>query len=199
MSAPVTPDNRPVHFVGIAGAGMSALAELYVRRGVTVSGCDTTALASADLERLGVHVMHGHDASHVSGAQEVIVTSAVPKDHPELQRARELGIPVTRRAEALGRAVARGVLVGIAGTHGKTSTTFPTHPQAADTPTMADAVQEDARKGSATTSTFTRRAPTTKESSTKKKAGTRARTLSFKRIWNSYATLPTLQATMRLS
>ncbi|HZK79272.1 MAG TPA: Mur ligase domain-containing protein, partial [Gemmatimonadaceae bacterium] len=66
---------------------MSALAELYLRRGYVVTGCDTATAASADLERLGVHVMHGHDASHVAGAREVVVTSAVPRDHPELQRA----------------------------------------------------------------------------------------------------------------
>src|SRR5512140_1762602 len=126
MSDPTTPDTRPVHFVGIAGAGMSALAELYLRRGYAVTGCDTTTAASADLEALGVHVLHGHDASHVERASEVVVTSAVRKDHPELLRARELGIPVTRRAEALGRAVSGGELVGIAGTHGKTTTTVMT-------------------------------------------------------------------------
>ena len=105
---------------------MSALAELYLRRGYTVTGCDTTAAASADLERLGVHVAHGHDASHVAGAGEVVYTSAVPKDHPELQRARELGIPVIRRAEALGKAVSGGELIGVSGTHGKTTTTVMT-------------------------------------------------------------------------
>jgi UDP-N-acetylmuramate--alanine ligase len=116
----------PVHFMGIAGAGMSALAELYVRRGITVSGCDTTTSATADLERLGIRVMHGHDPEHVEGASEIVVTSAVRKDHPELQRARDLGIPVTRRAEALGKAVSVGKLVGVAGTHGKTTTTVMT-------------------------------------------------------------------------
>lgn len=126
MSDQSAPDSRPVHFVGIAGAGMSALAELYVRRGYVVTGCDAASATSSDLEHLGIHVLHGHDASHVVGAQEVIVTSAVPKDHRELQRARELGITVTRRAEALGRAVSGGELVGIAGTHGKTTTTVMT-------------------------------------------------------------------------
>ena len=116
----------PIHFVGIAGAGMSALAELFVRRGFAVTGCDTTTAAAADLERLGIHVLHGHDPSHVENASEVIVTSAVKRDHPELERARELGITVTRRAEALGRAVSTGQLVGIAGTHGKTTTTVMT-------------------------------------------------------------------------
>ena len=119
-------DNRPIHFIGIAGAGMSALAELFVRRGYTVTGCDTSIAGAADLERLGIVVTEGHDPSHVAGAKEIIVTSAMRKDHPELLRARELGIPVTRRAEALGRAVSVGKLVGIAGTHGKTTTTVMT-------------------------------------------------------------------------
>jgi len=119
-------DRRPVHFVGIAGAGMSALAELYVRRGHTVTGCDTNVAGAADLAGLGVRMSEGHDPSHVDGAAEVVVTSAVKKDHPELQRARELGIPVTRRAEALGRAVSGGELVAVAGTHGKTTTTVMT-------------------------------------------------------------------------
>ncbi|HEX6575396.1 MAG TPA: Mur ligase domain-containing protein, partial [Gemmatimonadaceae bacterium] len=118
--------NGPIHFVGIAGAGMSALAELFVRRGIQVTGCDTTTAAARDLERLGIQVMHGHDPSHVENASEIIVTSAVRRDHPELERARELGIPVTRRAEALGRAVSVGQLIGVAGTHGKTTTTVMT-------------------------------------------------------------------------
>jgi UDP-N-acetylmuramate--alanine ligase len=119
-------DTRPIHFVGISGAGMSGLAELFVRRGMTVTGCDSNPSNAPDLERLGIHVIEGHDPSHVEGAAEIIVTSAMKKDHPELQRARELGIPVTRRAEALGRAVSIGQLVGIAGTHGKTTTTVMT-------------------------------------------------------------------------
>lgn len=119
-------EKRPVHFVGIAGAGMSGLAELFVRRGIVVTGCDSNPANAADLERLGIDVQTGHDPSHVDGAAEVIVTSAMKKDHPELARARALGIPVIRRAEALGRAVSVGQLVGIAGTHGKTTTTVMT-------------------------------------------------------------------------
>src|SRR5213078_2496897 len=94
-------DPRPVHFVGIAGAGMSALAELFVRRGVTVTGCDANPADTDDLRRLGITV-GPHDPTHVTGARALVVTSAMPKDHPELQRARELGLPVVRRAEALG-------------------------------------------------------------------------------------------------
>lgn len=121
-----TTDPRPIHFMGIAGAGMSALAELCVRRGVTVTGCDASASVVDDLRRLGIVVVEGHDASHVDGVRAVVVTSAVPKDHPELQRARECGIPVIRRAEALGEAVSGGDVIGIAGTHGKTTTTVMT-------------------------------------------------------------------------
>lgn len=119
-------DPRPVHFVGIAGAGMRALAELLARRGVRVTGCDANPSATDDLEELGIEVLAGHDPDHVIGARELVVTSAMPKDHPELARARELGIPITRRAEALGQAVAGGKLIGIAGTHGKTTTTVMT-------------------------------------------------------------------------
>ncbi len=126
MSDPRADDKRPIHFVGIAGAGMSALAELFVRRGYRVTGCDANLTSADDLRRLNIELFTGHDPAHVAGASEVIVTSAVRKDHPELVRARELGIPVTRRAEALGRAVSGGELVAIAGTHGKTTTTVMT-------------------------------------------------------------------------
>lgn len=116
-------DSRPVHFVGIAGAGMSALAELFVRRGVRVSGCDANPAGAADLQRLGVAVAGAHDPAHADASRALVVTSAMPREHPELVRARELGLPVIRRAEALGEAVSGGDLVGIAGTHGKTTTT----------------------------------------------------------------------------
>ena len=116
-------DRRPVHFVGIAGAGMSALAELFAIRGVPVTGCDANLGAGGDLRRVGATLYDGHDASHVQGARALVVTSAMPRDHPELVRARDLGVPVIRRAEALGEAVKGGTVIGIAGTHGKTSTT----------------------------------------------------------------------------
>jgi UDP-N-acetylmuramate--alanine ligase len=120
-------DDRPVHFIGIAGAGMSALAELFARRGVKVTGCDTNpAAARGDLGRLGIEVMEGHSPAHIAGARAVVFTSAMGRDHPELVAARDAGIPVIRRAEALGAAVSSGDVVGIAGTHGKTTTTVMT-------------------------------------------------------------------------
>ncbi len=120
-------DERPVHFVGIAGAGMSALAELFVKRGLKVTGCDNNpGVAASDLEDLGVAVFAGHDRAHIAGARAVVFTSAMPRDHVELTAARAGGIPVVRRAEALGAAVSGGEVIGIAGTHGKTTTTVMT-------------------------------------------------------------------------
>jgi UDP-N-acetylmuramate--alanine ligase len=125
MSLLESSDSRPVHFVGIAGAGMSALAELFLRRGVPITGCDANPAGADDLRRLGVSV-EPHDPAHVDGARALVVTSAMPKNHPELVRARELGIPVVRRAEALGEVTVGRELVAIAGTHGKTTTTVMT-------------------------------------------------------------------------
>lgn len=120
------PDTRPVHFVGIAGAGMSALAELFVRRGLAVAGSDMSAGGNADLEALGIAVHRGHDAAFVTGARAVVASSAIHADHVELAAARALGLPIIRRAEALGAAVDGMQIVGIAGTHGKTTTTVMT-------------------------------------------------------------------------
>ncbi len=116
-------DPRPVHFVGIAGAGMRALAELLSRRGVKVTGCDAAADEVEDLRTLGIDVATGHDPAHADAARALVVTSAMPPTHPELQRARALGRPVIRRAEALGEATAGAELVAVAGTHGKSTTT----------------------------------------------------------------------------
>ncbi|HUF27139.1 MAG TPA: UDP-N-acetylmuramate--L-alanine ligase [Gemmatimonadaceae bacterium] len=119
-------DPRPIHFVGIAGAGMSALAELFARRGARVTGCDAGSAGTDDLVRAGISAVRGHDPSHVAGARALVVSSAIPRDHPELAAARAAGIPIVRRAEALGEAVAGDELVAIAGTHGKTTTTVMT-------------------------------------------------------------------------
>jgi UDP-N-acetylmuramate--alanine ligase len=119
MALLLTSDPRPVHFVGVAGAGMSALAELFVRRGARVTGCDANPAGADDLRALGVAVTEGHDPAHVAGARAVVVTSAMPKDHPELAAARAAGLPVIRRAEALAEAVAGGLTIGIAARTGR--------------------------------------------------------------------------------
>ena len=119
-------DSRPVHFMGIAGAGMSALAELCKRRGATVTGCDQNPSGAPDLAGLGIKVSEGHSPAHIDGHRALVVSSAIPKTHPEVARAKELGVPVIRRAEALAEATAGGTLIGIAGTHGKSTTTVMT-------------------------------------------------------------------------
>ncbi|HEX4627865.1 MAG TPA: UDP-N-acetylmuramate--L-alanine ligase [Gemmatimonadales bacterium] len=116
-------DPRPIHFMGIAGAGMSGLALLTRQQGVAITGCDNDPSGAADLAALGVEIWRGHDPGHAAGARALVVTAAVPGDHPELERARALGVPVVRRADALSQAVAGGTVVAVAGTHGKTTTT----------------------------------------------------------------------------
>ncbi len=113
-----------VHFMGVAGAGMCALAELFVQRGGSVSGCDLQPGSSTDkLRSLDVEIHEGHEPSHVEEASALVVSAAVPRDHPEVLEAIERGIPVFKRAEALGQWVNQGRLLAVAGTHGKTSTT----------------------------------------------------------------------------
>jgi len=123
-AAPYTGLAGPLHFMGIGGAGMCALAELVLREGVQVTGCDLKESASTRrLQEFGAVILQGHDAAHVAEAGGLVVTSAVAPDHPEIRLARERGIPVWKRAELLGAVVNRGRVVAIAGTHGKTSTT----------------------------------------------------------------------------
>jgi UDP-N-acetylmuramate--alanine ligase len=118
-------DPRPVHFIGIAGAGMSALAELLARRGVRIQGTDANPAGAPDLARVGIAVA-AHDPTLVAGARAVVYSSAIAASHPEMHAARAAGIPLVRRAEALADAISGGTLVGIAGTHGKTTTTVMT-------------------------------------------------------------------------
>jgi UDP-N-acetylmuramate--alanine ligase len=119
-------DRRPVHFVGIGGAGMSALALIACRRGVVVSGCDTDPAGAADVAAMGARVWQGHDPSHLEGARAVVVSAAIPANHPELERARSLGLPVVPRKEALAALVGGSRSVAVSGTHGKTTTTVMT-------------------------------------------------------------------------
>jgi len=117
-------DRGPIHFMGAGGAGMCALAEAVHRGGGIVTACDRAAGAgSRTLEALGIRVHMGHDPRHVEGIGALVVTAAISEGNPELRRARELGIPVLKRAEALGSWVSAGKVAAVAGTHGKTTTT----------------------------------------------------------------------------
>src|SRR5947207_2419686 len=116
-------DPRPIHFMGIAGAGMSGLALLARQQGVAVTGCDTDPSGAADLAALGVEIWRGHDPEHVAGARALVVTAAVAGDHPELERARAFGVPVVRRGGAPGPGLPGGRVGGGAGTRAQTTTT----------------------------------------------------------------------------
>jgi UDP-N-acetylmuramate--alanine ligase len=114
----------PVHFTGIGGIGMSGIAEIMLRIGYTVQGSDAKASANtARLEELGARIFIGHDAAHIEGASAVVYSTAVKADNPELASARERKIPLVRRAEMLAELMRLQFSVGVAGTHGKTTTT----------------------------------------------------------------------------
>jgi len=113
-----------VHFIGIGGAGMSAVAHVLLARGYRVSGSDLRASESTRrLEALGAVIHVGHDAAHVSGADVVVASRAVPDLNAELVAARYLDIPVLHRAQLLGQIMAQGLGIAVVGTHGKTTTT----------------------------------------------------------------------------
>ncbi len=113
-----------IHFMGVGGAGMFPLAELVARSGATVSGCDMKASDALEgLKHRGCAISVGHGADHARDAAALVVTAAIPSDHVEIAAARAAGIPVFKRAEALGSWVSAGRVLGIAGTHGKTTTT----------------------------------------------------------------------------
>ncbi|MGQ0813333.1 MAG: UDP-N-acetylmuramate--L-alanine ligase [Gemmatimonadota bacterium] len=113
-----------IHFVGICGAGMSALAEMALHVGAKVTGCDHQLNESAQrLRELGAEIWQGHDPAHVENAGAVITTAAIPMENPELAAALDLDIPVIKRAHVLGSIVNRGTVIAVAGTHGKTTTT----------------------------------------------------------------------------
>ena len=116
-------DSAPLHFVGIGGAGMSALAMVALRRGLAVTGSDSDLGGTGDLTAAGAVVSEGSGVSLVDRAKTVIASAAIPADHPDLVRARHLGLRIVPRKEALAGLIGSATCVAIAGTHGKTTTT----------------------------------------------------------------------------
>jgi UDP-N-acetylmuramate--alanine ligase len=115
---------RRLHFIGIGGAGMSGLALVCNELGAQVSGSDRGD--SSYMERLrtaGLDPAVGHDAANLPEGAEVIVSTAIGSDNPELALARERGLEVRHRGELLAELCAQKRLIAIAGTHGKTTTT----------------------------------------------------------------------------
>jgi UDP-N-acetylmuramate--alanine ligase len=114
---------RTLHFIAIGGAGMSALALVCHRLGSRVTGSDRARSSYFErLGRAGLEPRLGHDAAAVPGDADVVVSTAVPDDNPELQIARERGQRILHRGELLAELCAERRLIAVAGTHGKTTT-----------------------------------------------------------------------------
>ncbi len=115
---------KKLHFVGIGGIGMCGLAEVLHNQDYIVTGSDLNKTEVTDhLERIGIIVYEGHATGNVNSADCVVISSAVHEDNPEIIEARRRKIPIIRRAEMLGELMRLKFGIGIAGTHGKTTTT----------------------------------------------------------------------------
>ncbi|MFQ5380459.1 MAG: UDP-N-acetylmuramate--L-alanine ligase [Dehalococcoidia bacterium] len=112
-----------VHVIGIGGSHMSAITRLLLTRGVKVSGSDRRRSEVTDeLSTLGAQISIGHSAQAIGGAELVVYTAAVGDSNPELQAARERGVPTLIRAEMVARLMEGKSVLAVSGTHGKTTT-----------------------------------------------------------------------------
>ena len=114
---------RSLHFIGIGGAGMSGLAQVAHALGARVTGSDR--VDSPVLERLradGIEAVAGHDAANLPAGAEVVVSTAIPEDNPELDAARAAGATVLHRADLLGELSRMKRTIAVSGAHGKTTT-----------------------------------------------------------------------------
>ncbi len=113
-----------VHFIGIGGSGLSAIARLLLESGYAVSGSDRALTPFAEqVRKAGAMVYVGHHPRNLEGADWVVRSSAIGDDNPEVLGAKQAGIPVYKRADFLGRLMEDKTGIAIAGTHGKTTTT----------------------------------------------------------------------------
>ncbi|MDR7420086.1 MAG: UDP-N-acetylmuramate--L-alanine ligase [Armatimonadota bacterium] len=120
----MTPREARLHFVGIGGAGMSAIAEILLHRGYEVSGCDLReSKVLRRLRALGAQVWIGQSPDHLAHADVLVYSRAVGGQNDEIRAARERGLPLRHRAEMLGEIMRSGRGVAVVGTHGKTTTT----------------------------------------------------------------------------
>ncbi|MGE5407408.1 MAG: UDP-N-acetylmuramate--L-alanine ligase [Syntrophothermus sp.] len=115
---------RRLHFIGVGGAGMSGLALVCARLGATVTGSDRADSSYMDrLRAAGLEPVVGHDAANLPDGAEVVVSTAIAVDNPELALARERGLEPIHRGALLAELCAEKRLIAVAGTHGKTTTT----------------------------------------------------------------------------
>jgi len=115
---------RRIHFIGIGGAGMSGIAEVLLNQGYEISGSDLReSNVTQRLQSMGMEVFIGHHANNIEDVDVIVNSSAVDESNPEMIAARELRLPVVRRAEMLGELMRYRHGIAVAGTHGKTTTT----------------------------------------------------------------------------
>ncbi|BDQ02528.1 UDP-N-acetylmuramate--L-alanine ligase [Ignavibacterium sp.] len=115
---------KKVHFVGIGGIGMSGIAEILWNQGFEVSGSDKSLSDVTDrLEKLGIKIYEGHSEENLKDVDVLVYSSAVTLDNPEVKAAIERKIPIIKRSEMLAETMRMKYGIGIAGTHGKTTTT----------------------------------------------------------------------------
>ncbi len=115
---------KKVHFVGIGGIGMSGIAEILLNQGFEISGSDRSLTEiTARLSSLGMKIYEGHSENNLNDADVLVYSSAVTLDNPEIKAAIEKKIPIIKRSEMLAECMRMQYGIGIAGTHGKTTTT----------------------------------------------------------------------------
>ena len=115
---------KKIHFIGIGGIGMSGIAEILLNQGFEISGSDlSTTDITERLKSLGIKVFEGHSRKNLEDVDCVVYSSAVNAENPEVKEAIERKIPVIKRAEMLAETMRLKYGIGIAGTHGKTTTT----------------------------------------------------------------------------
>jgi UDP-N-acetylmuramate--alanine ligase len=115
---------KNIHFIGIGGAGMSGIAEVFHNLDYVISGSDIAEGSMVrHLRDLGIKIEIGHREQNIEAAHVVVVSTAIDDDNPEIVRARELRIPIVRRAEMLAELMRFRRGIAVAGTHGKTTTT----------------------------------------------------------------------------
>jgi UDP-N-acetylmuramate--alanine ligase len=124
LSLPIPIEIHAAHFIGVGGSGMSGLARMFLQRGIRVSGSDRADSPNLRaLAALGADVHVGHDAAHLGEADTVIHTGAIWPDNPEYVTAKQRGLAVIHRSQALHWLIGGRRLVSIAGAHGKTTST----------------------------------------------------------------------------
>jgi len=115
---------KRIHFIGIGGIGMSALARLVLEKGIRVTGSDLALNESVkSLQKAGADITIGHAPHHIADAGAVVVSSAIRQNNPELIAAREKGCAVLHRSQLLSELTKGKVGIAVAGMHGKTTTT----------------------------------------------------------------------------